>query len=204
MCQNGFQAARGDMMSILILGLVIFIGTHLVSTLRETRTALIVKHGAGTFKGVYAIASLIGLGLIIWGFSLYRANGMIALWHPPSWTRHLALALMWFAFVALTSAYAPQGRIKGWLRHPMLVAVKIWALAHLLANGDLGGLLLFGALLAFAVYDRIALKRRGDAGAARLGEFTRGDAIAVGVGTLAYVAMLFLHPWLIGVAVIGR
>jgi uncharacterized membrane protein len=95
------------------------------------------------------------------------------------------------------------GRIRGWLRHPLLVAIKIWALAHLLANGDAGGMLLFGSFLAWAVYDRIALKRRGDLGAAPSTSFTRADARALIVGTIAYVAMIFLHPYLIGVAVIG-
>jgi uncharacterized membrane protein len=94
------------------------------------------------------------------------------------------------------------GRIRGWLRHPMLVAVKIWALAHLLVNGDAGGMLLFGALLAWAVFDRIAVKRRGDAGAPRISRFTRADALAIGVGTVAFVVMIFLHPVLIGVPVL--
>jgi uncharacterized membrane protein len=109
---------------------------------------------------------------------------------------------MWFAFVALAASGKSPGRIRGWLRQPMLVAVKIWALAHLLANGDLGGVVLFGSFLAWAVYDRIAVKRRGDLGAARIVGFTKADAIAVGVGTLAYIAMIFLHPLLIGVPVI--
>ena len=84
----------------------------------------------------------------------------------------------------------------------MIVGVKIWALAHLLANGDLGGLLLFGSFLAWAVYDRIAVKRRGDLGAPRIGSFTKADGIALGAGTVAYIAMIFLHPWLIGVPVV--
>jgi uncharacterized membrane protein len=109
--------------------------------------------------------------------------------------------LMWFSFVALAAAYAPAGKIKGMLRHPMLVAVKIWALAHLLANGDLGSLVLFGTFLAWAVYDRIAVKRRGDPGAPR-SSVTAGDAIAIVAGTVAYVAMFWLHPWLIGVPII--
>ena len=109
---------------------------------------------------------------------------------------------MWFSFVALVAAYAPAGKIKGMLRHPMLVGVKVWALAHLLVNGDLGSLILFGTFLAWAVYDRIAVKRRGDPGAPRSG-VTAGDAIAVVVGSVAYVAMFWLHPWLIGVPIAG-
>ena len=189
-------------MSILILGLVIFIGTHCVSTLPERRTALITRFGAGQFKTAYALASLVGLVLIGWGFSRYRADGMVQLWTPPAFARHITMTLMWFAFVALASAYVPAGRIRGWLKHPMLTAVKIWALAHLIANGDLGGLLLFGGLLAFAVYDRISLKRRGDAGAPPFSAFTAGDALALGIGTAAYAGVLYLHPALFGVAVL--
>ena len=191
-------------MTILIIGILLFVGTHLLTTFRDTRARLISQWGEGGFKGLYSISSLFGLILIIWGFASYRANGLIPLWFPPVWTRHLALALMWFAFVGLAASGPFPGKIRGWLRHPMLVGVKIWALAHLLANGDLGGLLLFGSLLAFAVYDRIAVKRRGDTGAPASAGFTRGDAMVLGIGTVAYVAMLFLHPYLIGVAVIGR
>jgi uncharacterized membrane protein len=128
---------------------------------------------------------------------------LITLWSPPAWTRHLTIGLMWFAFVALACMNPAPGKIRGWLRHPMLVAIKIWALAHLLANGDAGGMLLFGSFLAWAVFDRIAVKKRGDIGAMRIESFTRADATALGVGTLAYVAMIFLHPILIGVPVFG-
>ena len=190
-------------MLILIIGLVVFIGTHLLSTQRQARARLIGQWGEGGYKGLYSASSLCGLVLIVWGFSVYRAGGLIPLWTPPVWTRHLALGLMWFAFVALAASGPAPGKIRGWLRHPMLVGVKIWALAHLLANGDLGGLL-FGSLLAFAVFDRISVKRRGDMGASASAAFTMGDAMALGFGTLAYVAMLFLHPYLIGVAIIGR
>jgi uncharacterized membrane protein len=110
---------------------------------------------------------------------------------------------MWFAFIALAAMGPKPSRIKGWLRHPMLVAVKIWALAHLLANGDLGGMILFGSFLAWAVVDRISVKRRGLVGADRQPGFTCSDAIIVIAGTVAYVVMMFAHPWVIGVAVIG-
>jgi uncharacterized membrane protein len=190
-------------MLVLILGIVVFLGTHTLTTFRSTRTQLIGRLGPGPYKGLYSLASLLGFVLIVWGFSLYRADGMIPLWDPPIWTRHLAILLMWFAFVALACANPAPGRIRGWLRHPMLVGVKIWALAHLLANGDAGSVLLFGSFLAWAVFDRIAVKRRGDLGASRIESFTRADAIAVGAGTAAYVATIVLHPWLIGVSVLG-
>jgi uncharacterized membrane protein len=191
-------------MLILVLGIVVFLGVHSLTTFRETRTGLIERFGAGPFKSIYSVVALIGLALIVWGFSRYRAEGLIIVWTPPTWTRHLTIALMWFAFVALACMNPAPGRIRGWVRHPMLVAIKIWALAHLLANGDAGGMLLFGSFLAWAVFDRIAVKKRGDTGARRIASFTRADAIALGAGTLAYVAVMVLHPVLFGVAVIGR
>jgi uncharacterized membrane protein len=190
-------------MLTLFIGIVVFLGVHSLTTFRETRTRLIERFGLWPFKSIYSLVSLAGFALIVWGFSVYRAEGLITLWTPPAWTRHLTMLLMWFAFVALACMNPAPGKIRGLLGHPMLVAIKIWALAHLLANGDAGGLLLFGSFLAWAVFDRIAVKRRGDMGAPRIASFTRADATALGVGTLAYVAMIFLHPVLIGVPVIG-
>lgn len=191
-------------MLVLIAGIVVFSGAHSFTTMRKTRLALIAAFGAGPYKGLYSLVSLAGFALIVWGFSLYRAEGLIPVWTPPAWTGHVTILLMWFAFVALAAMSPAPGRIRGWLRHPMLVGIKIWALAHLLANGDLGGMILFGSFLAWAVFDRIAVKRRGDFGAARNRSFTRADAIALGAGTVAYVAMIFLHPVLIGVPVLVR
>ncbi len=187
-------------MQTLILGIIVFLGAHTLTTFRNTRAGLIERYGLNLYKAAYALVSLAGFALIVWGFSRYRAEGLIVLWTPPIWARHLTITLMWFAFVALASTRPAPSKIRGWLRHPMLVAVKIWALAHLLANGDLGGLILFGSLLAWAVFDRIAVKRRGDAGAPRSASFTSADVVALGVGTLAYVAMIYLHPTLIGVS----
>jgi uncharacterized membrane protein len=189
-------------MTLLILGIAIFLGVHSLASFRETRARLIERYGLSRYKTVYSLVAAIGLGLIIFGFGSYRAAGMIQLWSPPPWTRHIAMPLVWFAFVALASGRAPPSRIRGWLRHPMLVGVKSWALAHLLVNGDIGGMVLFGSFLAWAVYDRIAVKKRGDMGAERLNTFTRGDAIAVGAGTAVYVLVLLLHPWLFGVSVL--
>jgi uncharacterized membrane protein len=191
------------LMGILIVGLVLFLGIHTVSTLRTTRAAVIGRLGEGLYKGLYSLVSAVGLVLIVWGFSRYRSAGYIQVWDPPfAIFQPIALVLLWFAFVALASAYAPPSKIKATLRHPMLAGVKAWALAHLLVKGDLGSLVLFGAFLAWAVFDRIALKRRGDAGAPAVPGPTRGDAIALGVGSLAYVAMYWLHPLVIGVPVI--
>jgi uncharacterized membrane protein len=189
------------LMGILILGLVLFLGIHTVSTLRTTRAAVIGRLGEGPYKGLYSLVSAVGLVLIVWGFSRYRSAGYIQVWDPPFAIFHpIALVLLWFAFVALASAYAPPSKIKATLRHPMLVAVKVWALSHLLVNGDLGSMLLFGALLAWAIYDRIAVKRRGDQGAPSVARFGRNDAIVIAIGTVAYFVVLWLHESLIGVA----
>jgi uncharacterized membrane protein len=190
-------------MFLLILGIVIFLGAHTFTSLRGPRQRLVDAVGPNAYRGLYSVVSLIGFVLICVGFSRYRSEGMIPLWSPPHGMRHLTIALMWFAFVALAAMNPAPSRIRGWLRHPMLVAIKIWALAHLLANGDLGGVILFGSFLAWAVYDRISVKRRGDLGAPRVSGFTRADAQTLVVGTIAWIAMMFLHPWLIGVNVIG-
>lgn len=190
-------------MVILILGIALFIGVHVFSTMRGPRAGLVEKYGLQTYKGAYSAVAGVGLLLIVWGFSRYRAEGLIPVWDPPGWMRHLAMPLVWFAFVALASRRAPPSRIRGWLRHPTLVALKSWAAAHLLVNGDLGGMLLFGSFLGFGVYDRIAVKRRGDLGAPRLDAFTKGDAIALGAGTALFALFLVLHPYLFGVPVLG-
>jgi uncharacterized membrane protein len=189
-------------MTLLVVGLVLFLGVHTLTTARETRAAMIGRLGEGPYKGLYSLVSAAGLVLVVWGFGRYRSGGYTPVWDPPAVLLPVALVLLWFAFVALAAAYSPPGKIKAALRHPMLAGVKAWALAHLLVNGDLGSLVLFGAFLAWAVFDRIALKRRGDAGAPPVPGPTRGDAIALGVGSLAYVAMYWLHPLVIGVPVI--
>jgi uncharacterized membrane protein len=193
-------------MALLILGLVIFLGTHAFTMARAPRAALIARLGEGPYKGLYALASLVGIVLIAIGFGRYRAAGYIEVWDPPVWTRHLALLLMWPAWVMVVAAYLP-GRIKGTLKHPMLAGVKVWALAHLLANGDLGSILLFGSILAWAVLARISVKRRDEvrdhAGPAAAPAGARNDVLAVAIGTVIFLAFLFrLHVWLIGVPVL--
>jgi uncharacterized membrane protein len=151
--------------------------------------------------------SLLGLVLIVWGFGRYRAYEWIDVWYPPVWTRHLALLLVWAAFIAFVAAYLP-GRIKRALKHPMLAGVKIWALAHLLANGDLGSILLFGSILAWAVAARISVKRRRDEVRDHGGPVAepagwRNDVTAIVLGTvLWFVFARWLHPLLIGVPVL--
>jgi uncharacterized membrane protein len=190
-------------MSLLILGLVLFLGIHIFTTLRGPRSIVIGRLGEGPYKGLYSLVAAVGLLLIVWGFSRYRSEGYIEVWNPPFAIFHpIALVLLWCALVALTATYAPPSRIKSLLRHPMLVAVKVWALSHLLVNGDLGSMLLFGSLLVWAIYDRIAVKRRGDAGAPTVASFGRNDAIVIAIGTIAYVAVLWLHDSIIGVTAV--
>jgi uncharacterized membrane protein len=144
--------------------------------------------------------------LIAIGFGRYRAAGYIPVWEPPVWTRHLALLLVWPAFVMFVAPYFP-GRIKRTLKHPMLAGVKLWALAHLLANGDLGSILLFGSILAWAVMARISAKRRDEVrdhgGPVTFPAGPKNDLIAVAIGTAVWLAFLLrLHAWLIGVPVL--
>ncbi len=190
-------------MAILILGILLFLGAHSMPMARQTRAGLIERLGDKPYRGLYSLISLTGFVLIVYGFHTYRQEGWIQVWNPPVWTRHITITLMWFAFVAFAAMSPKPSRIKGWLRHPMLVGIKIWALAHLLANGDLGGMILFGSFLAWAVFDRISVRKRGLVGGERQSSFMRADAVALVAGTVVYLAMMFLHPWLIGVAVIG-
>jgi uncharacterized membrane protein len=192
-------------MPTLIAGLVLFLGVHTLTTLREMRAGLVERLGPGLFKGIYSLVSLIGFVLILLGYKAYRAAGYIDVWTPPTGMRHLTILLMWPAMICLVAAYVP-GEIKRRLKHPMLVAVKIWALAHLLSNGDLGSIILFGSFLGWAVYDRISVKRRVDAnGPAVTPGGRRNDVVAVVAGTILWVLFMFvLHPLLIGVPVISK
>ena len=189
---------------VMIGGLVVLLGTHVFTTQRDARARVIASMGEGTYKIVYSLVSVIGLALIVWGFARYRATGWIDIWHPPVATKHIAAALMLLAVIMVVASYI-RGRIYTTLKHPMLAGVKLWAVAHLLANGDLGSIILFGSFLAWAVFDRISLKRRSDPGAPPIpvGGMTN-DIIAVAVGVVAYIALAFaFHPAVIGVSVVG-
>jgi uncharacterized membrane protein len=192
-------------LAIMIIGLAVFLGSHTLVALRPQRAAVIARTGEGAYKGLFSLVSLVGILLIGYGFALYRAGGYIDIWMPPRWTRHVTELLVWPAIIAIVAAYIP-GEIKRVLKHPMLVGVKLWAVAHLLSNGDLGSIILFASILAWAVYDRISLKRRPDAPAAVVatGGGYRNDFIVVVVGTLVYFVLGFwFHPWVIGVPVFG-
>jgi uncharacterized membrane protein len=189
---------------VMIVGLVLFLGAHSFTTRRDLRARLIASTGEGSYKMLYSLASLAGLVLIVWGFAHYRATGWIDVWSPPRALKHLNLALMLPAVIFVVAAYI-RGTIYVKLKHPMLAGVKLWAFGHLLANGDLGGIILFGSFLGWAVYDRISLKRRSDPGSPPIpvGGITN-DLIAVAVGFVAYLALAFVfHPVVIGVPVVG-
>lgn len=189
-------------MLVLILGLLIFLGIHSVRIFApDIRARRIAGGGIGQWKGIYTVVSIIGIVLIVYGYGMARATGPV-LYEPPVFTRHINLLLMAFAFVFLAASQLPAGRIKAALKHPMLVAVKIWAVGHLLANGDLASILLFGTFLAWAVLDRISVKRRGDHGP-KPGP-VKWDVAAIVIGLGVYFLFVWrLHAWLFGVPVVG-
>jgi uncharacterized membrane protein len=185
-------------MTLLIVGIAVFLGVHLLPTMGGVREKLIELLGENGYKALFSLLSLAGFVLLVWGFAKAPT---IQAWSPPGWTRWVAIALMLPAFIFLVAAYVP-GQIKAKLKHPFLIAIKTWALAHLIANADLASIVLFGSFLAYAVYDRIALKRRQPTGVPGTGP-ARNDVIAVLLGTALYVVFLiWLHPLLIGRAVV--
>ncbi|MEP6884154.1 MAG: NnrU family protein [Gammaproteobacteria bacterium] len=188
-------------MSLLIVGLVLFLGVHSFAMVSPSfRARAIQRLGEGAWKGLYALASLAGFVLICYGFGLARQSTVI-LYSPPTWLRHLALLLMLPVFPLLIAAYLP-GRIKSAAKHPMLAAIKLWAFAHLLANGSLADVLLFGGLLAWAIADRISMKRRSTPQVLRTAPpGSWNDAIAVVLGLAIYVLLIgWAHARLFGVS----
>lgn len=188
-------------MTLLIIGIIVFLGVHLLPTWGSVRADLHARLGANGYKALFSLASILGFVLLVWGFA---TAPVIEVWSPPGWTRYVAIVLMLPAFIFLVAAYLP-GQIKAKLKHPFLIAIKTWALAHLIANGDLASILLFGSFLAYAVYDRIALKGRQPTGLVEVRGpgSRRNDATAVALGTALYlVFMIWLHPLLIGRPVI--
>ena len=189
---------------VLIAGLAIFHASHLFVRRRDARAAAIARLGINGYRIAFSVVSIAGLAMIVWGFGHYRAQGMITVWSPPDFMRHITELLMLFASIFLVAAFIPS-RITVRLKHPMLASVKTWALAHLLANGDLGSILLFGSFLAWGVIARIAAKKAGEAGAVEAPPGYTNDILVVIVGLALYLALGFLfHPYLIGVPVFTR
>ncbi|MFN0263262.1 NnrU family protein [Tepidamorphus sp. 3E244] len=190
-------------MALLIAGLVIFLAIHSVQ-IAGFKEPMAARLGVNGYKVVHSIVSLVGLVLIVIGYGQARAAGAPQIYDPPLWMRHVTLLLMMIASVLFVASFIPS-RIKAYAKHPMLASLKVWALAHLLANGDLASLLLFGSLLAWAVVDRISLKRRPVdviAHEKAIGAAPASDVLVMVLGATLYVAIAFwLHPWLIGVEV---
>ncbi|MES2879746.1 MAG: NnrU family protein [Pseudomonadota bacterium] len=192
-------------MTYLILGLVIFLGAHSVRIVNDAwRTKTRARLGEPLWKALYSAISLAGLALIVWGFGLVRQQP-VQLWSPPTGMRHLAALLTLISFVLLVAAYVPGNRIKARVHHPMVLGVIGWALAHLLSNGNVGHVVLFGSFLIWASFDFVAaLQREGVAGThlPRGTAGTTGITVAIGVGTWIAFA-LWLHGLLIGVRPLG-
>lgn len=189
---------------VLIVGLAIFHATHLFVRRRDARAAAIARFGLTGYRIAFSVVSIAGLAMIVWGFGHYRATGWIDIWYPPAFMRHITELLMLFASVFIVAAFIPS-HITLRLKHPMLAAVKTWALAHLLANGDLGSILLFGSFLAWGVIARIAAKKAGEAGAVTAPSGYVNDILVVVIGLALYLALgFYFHPYLIGVPVFTR
>ena len=192
-------------MTVLILGLILFLGPHSVRIVAEPwRTQMLHRLGEKPWKGLYSLVSLIGFALIIWGYGLARYDPVV-LWQPPVAMRHIASLLTLASFILLTAAYVPGNSIKARLRHPMILGVKLWAFAHLLANGMAADLVLFGAFLLWAVLDYRAARERDREQSISYGQGKLVPSIvAVVIGTLLWAAFAFwLHSWWIGVAPFG-
>jgi uncharacterized membrane protein len=197
------KSADNARMALLIGGLALFIVAHLVPTQPALRAGLVGRLGTGGYRGLFSLVSIAGLVLIVLGYGQMQGlgRGNPQLWIPPVWIKHVVFLLMIPAMILLVAAYVPS-RIRSAIGHPMLTALMIWAFAHLLANGDLASILLFGSLLGFAVYDRISVVNRPSAGP--LGNAKGGalqDIPVIAAGLALYALMLFWgHAKLTGVA----
>jgi uncharacterized membrane protein len=191
-------------MNVLLLGLVLFFGVHSISIVNDPwRDRMAARLGEWRWQGVYALVSVAGLALIVWGYGLARHDPVV-LYTPPSWLHTVAMVLLVPVFPLLLAAYLP-GRIQTAAQHPMLAATKLWAAAHLLANGTLADVLLFGVFLVWAVVDRISMKRRTQRPVPGIPPSPANDVIAVVGGLALYAAfVLWLHGLLIGVPLIDR
>jgi uncharacterized membrane protein len=192
-------------MTVLILGLLTFLGVHSVRIFGDRwRAAQIARLGENRWKGLYALVSAVGLVLIVWGYGMARGQPVVV-WTPPVWMRHVTALLNVPAFVLLAAAYVPANHIKAKVGHPMVAGVKVWAFAHLVANGTLAAMMLFGAFFVWAVANFASLRRRDRAAGTRYAAGTlMRDTVTVVVGLLAWALFAFLlHGWLIGVRPLG-
>lgn len=188
-------------MTLLIVGLIVFLGAHSLRIFADSwRSAQIARMGEGPWKGLYSLVSIAGFVLLIWGYGRARAATAV-LWQPPSWTHYPAAVLVLVAFVLVVSAYVRRTRIKASLHHPMVLGVKSWAFGHLIANGTLADIVLFGSILVWAILDFAALRRRDRIAGTVYPAGTVGrDALAVAIGVAAWAVFAFyLHERWIGV-----
>lgn len=184
-------------MTILILGLLVFLGIHLFPTLPSVRVRFIDRIGEGGYKTLFSLIALIGIILIAMGMG---KRVIIQLWEPPTFLSHFAVVLMLPVFILLAAAYIPCN-MKRFTRHPMLWGVALWASAHLLANGDLGSIILFASFLVYSLYDMWSANRRGAEKSTKIWPLIYDTGVAA-FGILVYVLFFFLHPYIIGVAII--
>ena len=192
-------------MTYLIIGLVLFLGIHSVRIFAEQwRTAQIAQRGERSWKGLYSLASAVGLGLIIWGYGQARQQPVV-LWASPTWARHVASLLVLISFVLLAAAYVPKNGIRYRVHHPMVLGVKVWAFAHLLANNTLADVLLFGSFLVWAVLNFRAARQRDRVDRVSYSPGTTGGTVkAVLAGVVVWAVFgLWLHGWLFGVRPFG-
>jgi uncharacterized membrane protein len=192
-------------MTILLLGLLLFLGVHSVRVFADGwRSRTMARLGPGAWKGAYTLVSLLGFALLVWGYVLAR-QAPVVLWAPPAGLRHLSSLLMLLAFVLLAAAYVPGNAIKARLHHPMVLATKTWAIAHLLANGTLADVLLFGGFLVWAVLLFRASRQRDRAAGTTYPAGRTGATVLTGVlGFVAWAVFAFwAHAWLIGVSPFG-
>ncbi|MES0879292.1 NnrU family protein [Roseibium sp. SCP14] len=192
-------------MALLIAGLILFLGIHTLPMFSAVRGSLAEKLGENGYKGFFTLVSVVGLVLIIYGYGAARAEGPPLVYDPPFWLRHVTMLLMVPVFIFLVAAYVPC-KIRRALKHPMLVAIKLWAFSHLLVNGDLASVLLFGGFFVWAIADRISVKRRGPemsqtaSAAAVPGKYS--DIGVILAGLVLYGLFVWkLHVLLIGVPV---
>ena len=192
-------------MTLLIVGLVVFLGSHSVRIVADDwRNAQVARMGEAKWKGIYSIVALAGLVLVVWGYGQARLDPIIV-WSPPVWTRHVASLLVLPAFVLLAAGNMRGTRIKAAIGHPMVAGTKVWAFAHLLANGTLVDIVLFGSFLVWAIVDYLSSRRRDRAAGTvyPAGSWSR-DALALAIGAAAWVVFGFwLHGWLFGVRPFG-
>ncbi len=192
-------------MSYLVLGLLFFLGIHTLRIVADDwRDARVATLGLMTWKGIYAAVSLAGLALIVWGFAMSRGTS-VDLWQPATWSHHAAGLLTLVAFLLIVASYVPSSRIKGLVGHPMVAGLMVWSVGHLIANGRLADLVLFGTLLVWAIAEFVSLRKRDKAsGVTQDPGSWSCDIVTVIIAVVFwYIFALHLHYALIGVAPFG-